>query len=231
MHLHQIADTADGLRVEYSYEIDLSELDYLPNDEATIRYSDGSIRDTYIARLSGEGEVIDVSLGGFIVFDSELRGNVDIPLASVSDDGALIPQPELLVGDRRYGVTKLIHHDEYEQMAITIQQLNEAAKSGVLGIGSGLDESTEVTLTDNFGITSEWFSGSFSLHPFEQTHDYQTFDFSGVSAEHFASVTKFTLTIRGGGNIIGTFVFEELWLAPGDLMLKAAAVSGEDTGN
>lgn len=116
MRLRRITDTADGLKVEYSYESDLSQLDYLPNDDVAIRYPDGSIHDTYMARLPEEGEDIDVSLGGFLVFDAVLdSGSVDMPMASVSDDGALNPQPELLVGDRRYGVTKPIYEDEYNQ--------------------------------------------------------------------------------------------------------------------
>ena len=232
MHLHQITDTADGLKVEYSYETDLSELDYLPNDNATIRYPDGRIHDPYMARLPGEGEVIDVSLGGFIVFDAHLNGgSVDIPLASVSIDGALNPQPELSVGDRRYGVTKLIHYHEPEQIAITIRPLNEAARYHVLGMGSGLDESTDVTLTDDFGITyDELVGGSSALDPFEQTLDFQTFDFLAVSPERFASVAKFTLTVRGGGNIVGPFVFEDVWLAPDDPVLKPVRVE-KGTGN
>ena len=227
MRLHQITDTADGLKVDYSYETDLSELDYLPNDNATIRYPDGTIHDPYMARLPEEGEVIDVSLGGFIVFDSDLSASVDVPLASISDDGALNPQPELLVGDRRYGVTELIHYDEYEQMIITIQPLNEVAKYRVLGIGSGLDESTEVTLTDDFGITSEWSGGSFSFHPFEKTLDFQTFNFLAVSSDHFASVTNFTLTVRGEGNIVGPFVFEDIRLPAQAAMPKPPAGSEE----
>ena len=221
MRLRQITDTADGLNVEYSYETDLSELDYLPNDNATIRYPDGSVHDTYMARLPEEGEVIDVSLGGFIVFDADLNGgSVDIPLASVSDDGALNPQPELSVGDGRYGVTKLIYFEENEQLTITIQPLNEAAKYRVLAFGSGLGESADVTLTDDFGITSESVSGSSAFDRFEQTLDFQTFDFLAVSAERFASVTKFTLTVRGGGNIVGPFVFEDVSLPPEDAAPK-----------
>ena len=223
MRLHQITDTADGLKVDYSYETDLSELDYLPNDNATIRYPDGSIHDSYMARLPEEDEVIDVSLGGFIVVDSDLSASVDVPLASVSDDGALNPQPELLAGDRRYGIAKLIYFEENEQLTIMIQPLNEAAKYRVLGIGSGLDESTDVILTDDFGITSESVSGSFAFHPFEQTLDFQTFDFLAVSPERFASVTKLMLTVKGGGNIVGPFVFEDLRLAPEDATPKPPA--------
>lgn len=116
MRLRRITDTADGLKVEYSYETDMSELDYLPNDNAAIRYPDGSIHAPYMARLPEEGEDIDVSLGGFLVFDAVLdSGSVDMPMASVSDDGTLNPQPELLVVDRRYGVAKLIYEDEYNQ--------------------------------------------------------------------------------------------------------------------
>lgn len=124
MHLHQITDTEDGLRVEYSYETDLSDIDYLPSAGAIIRYPDGSIHDTYMARLPVEGEDIDVSLGGFIVFETDIDGgSVDIPMASGTDDGTLNPQPELSVGDRRYGVTKLIHFGENGQMTV-MNQLN-----------------------------------------------------------------------------------------------------------
>ena len=232
MHLHQITDTEDGLRVEYSYETDLSGIDYLLHDDATIRYPDGSIHDPYMARLPEEGEDIDVSLGAFLVFDAVLEGgSVDIPMASVSDDGELNPQPELLVGDRRYGVTKLLYEDEYKQITFMIHPLNEAAKQSVFGIGSGLDESTSVILTDDFGTASESFSGSHALHPFETTLDFQTFDFLAVSPERFASVTKFTLTVRGGGNIVGPFVFEDVRLASEDARTKPPSGSGEDAGN
>jgi len=213
MELIAVTDTADGLRVSQSYRTSVSELNYLPIYESQIRYSDGSISDAHGARLPSPGEDVNMSLGAFIVADTSLSGNVDIPLASLSESGTLSPQPKLLIGDRSYVVTELAFMEE--RLRITLQPRNETAERSILGTAAGAP--AEAILTDETGkVYRDHFVG-MSFDAFNHTLDRQEFVFDGVQRERLSSTTKFTLTIRGGGNIVGPFVFDNIALVSEDI--------------
>lgn len=86
-------------------------------------------------------------------------------------------------------------------------------------------------MTDDFGTILAWRGGSYSFDRFEQTVDFQTFDFFEVSSEYLETVTKFTLTVGVGGNVVGPFVFEDVRLAPEDAMPKPPVGPGEVASN
>ena len=213
MELIAVTDTADGLRVSQSYRTSVSELNYLPIYESQIRYSDGSISDAHGARLPSPGEDVNMSLGAFIVADTSLTGSVEIPLASVSEDGTLSPQPELSIGNRKYAIISLVL--QQEQLNITVQPRNEAAERSTLGVAA--DAPVEAILTDDTGNSYTNLWGSMEFEPFSQTLVSQEIVFDGGQEGRLSSVTKFTLTIRGGGNIVGPFVFENVGLVSEDI--------------
>jgi len=211
--LLEIKDTADGLRVSRSHQTNVSELDYLPIGSPEIQYADGSIEDAHGGRLPGLGEDMNLSLGAFIVADTSLSGSVDIPLASLSENGTLSPQPELLIGDRSYAVTELAFMDE--RLRITLQPRNETAERSILGTAAGAP--AEAILTDETGkVYRDHFAG-MSFDAFNHTLDRQEFVFDGVQRERLSSTTTLTLTIRGGGNIVGPFVFGNIALVSEDI--------------
>ena len=107
VELTAIEDTADGIEVKKSYQTNIPLGNYLSVGSPEIRYSNGVTESEFDAYLPAPGEEVDISLGSFIVADTSLTGAVDIPLSSRVENGDLSPQPEMLVGSKRYAVTSL----------------------------------------------------------------------------------------------------------------------------
>ena len=174
-----IEDTADGIEVKQSYQTDIPLKNYLPVGSPEIRYSDGVTESEFDASLPAPGEEVDISLGSFIVADASLTGAVDIPLSSRTESGDLSPQPELLVGSKRYAVTSLgfetVQGFEGMRVIVDMKPLNSAAEYGMLGIVDF--SSAHATLTDGDGSVYDIAFGSTEFAPFNQALTEQSLMF------------------------------------------------------
>ncbi len=206
VELTAIKDTADGIEVKKSYQTNIPLENYLSVGSPEIRYSNGVTDSADGASLPAPGEDVDISLGSFIVADTSLTGSVDIPLSSVSESGDLSPQPELLVGSKRYAITSLLSAET--QTTISVKPLNQAAQYGIVGVGANAP--VDAILSDSAGKSYHFFFGSMEFHPFNQALEKQTLVFAGIDLANLPSSEVLTLTIRGGGNIVGPFVFENV---------------------
>ena len=204
VELTAIEDTADGIEIKQSYQTNIPLKSYLPVGSPEIRYSNGATESEFDASLPAPGEDVDMSLGSFIVADTSLTGSVDIPLSSRSESGDLSPQPELLVGNKRYAITSLLSAET--QTTISVKPLNQTAQYGIVGVGANAP--VDAILSDSAGKSYHFFFGSMEFHPFNQALEMQTLVFAGIDLANLPSSEVLTLTIRGGGNIVGPFVFE-----------------------
>lgn len=208
----QAKDTANGLRLSRTYETNIPETDYLPIGSYAIRYPNGSIALADDGLLPGAENDLDVSLGSFLVPDYGLTGSVDIPLASLSESGGVSPEPELSIGEKIYRITHVSFAGD--QIAISVQPISESAKRSLLGVAA--DAPVDATLTDDAGKSYGFLFGSMNFEHFDQAVDTQELAFYGIERESLSSATKLTLTVRGGGEIVGPFVFDNIALVSED---------------
>lgn len=223
-----IKDTADGIEVKQSYQTNIPVKNYLQVGSPEIRYSNGATESEFDASLPAPGEEVDISLGSFIVADASLTAAVDIPLSSVSESGGLSPQPELLVGSKRYAITSLRFETfpghEGMRVIIDTKPLNRAAEYGMLGIVAS--SSTHATLTDGDGSVYDVFAMRTKFAPFDQTLKEQSLIFDVTERKCFSSGDILTLNIRGTGNIVGPFVFENVQVVPESAPAETPQVPG-----
>ena len=228
IELTAIEDTADGIEVKQSYQTNISEMNYLPVGSPEIRYSDGVTDSADGASLPAPGEDVDISLGSFIVADTGLSGVVDIPLSSRAENGDLSPQPELLVGSKRYAVTSLRFETfpwfEGMRVIVDTKPLNRAAEYGMLGVVAF--SSAHATLTDGDGGVYDILFGSTEFAPFNQVVNGQSLMFKSAERKCFSSGDILTLNIRGAGNIVGPFVFENVHVVSESALVETPQVPG-----
>ena len=228
VELTAIEDTADGIEVKQSYQTNISEMNYLPVGSPEIRYSDGVTDSADGASLPAPGEDVDISLGSFIVADTSLTGAVDIPLSSRAENGDLSPQPELLVGSKRYAVTSLRFETfpGFEGMRVIVdtKPLNRAAEYGMLGIVAS--SPAHATLTDGGGSVYDVAFGRTKFAPFNQALTGQSLMFESAERKRFSSGDILTLSIRGAGNIVGPFVFENVHVVSETAPVETPQVPG-----
>lgn len=228
VELTAIEDTADGIEVKQSYQTNIPLENYLPVGSPKIRYSNGVTESEFDASLPAPGEDVDISLGSFIVADTSLTGSVDIPLSSRAENGDLSPQPELLVGSKRYAVTSLRFETfpGFEGMRVIVdtKPLNRAAKYGMLGVVAF--SSAHATLTDGDGGVYDILFGSTEFAPFNQVVNGQSLMFESAERKRFSSGDILTLNIRGVGNIVGPFVFENVHVVSETAPVETPQVPG-----
>ena len=228
VELTAIEDTADGIEVKQSYQTNIPLENYLSVGSPEIRYSNGVTESEFDAYLPAPGEEVDISLGSFIVADTSLTGAVDIPISSVSESGDLSPQPELLVGSKRYAITSLRFETfpGFEGMRVIVytKPLNRAAKYGMLGIVAF--SSAHATLTDGDGGVYDVLFGSTEFAPFNQVVNGQSLTFESMERKRFSSGDILTLSIHGAGNIVGPFVFENVHVVSESAPVETPQVPG-----
>lgn len=228
VELTAIEDTADGIEIKQSYQTNISEKNYLQIGSPEIRYSNGVTESEFDAYLPAPGEEVDISLGSFIVADTSLTGAVDIPLSSRAENGDLSPQPELLVGSKRYAVTSLgfetIQGFEGMRVIVDTKPLNRAAEYGMLGIVAF--SSAHATLTDGDGGVYDVLFGRTKFAPFNQALTGQSLMFESAERKRFSSGDILTLNIRGAGNIVGPFVFENVHVVSETAPVETPQVPG-----
>ena len=183
-----IEDTADGIEIKKSYQTNIPLENYLSVGSPEIRYSNGVTESEFDASIPAPGEAVDISLGSFIVADTGLTGSVDIPLSSRAENGDLSPQPELLVGSKRYAVTSLRFETfpwfEGMRVIVDTKPLNRAAEYGMLGIVAF--SSAHATLTDIDGSVYDVFAMSTEFAPFNQVVNGQSLTFESAERKRFS---------------------------------------------
>ena len=222
VELTAIKDTADGIEIKKSYQTNIPLENYLSVGSPEIRYSNGVTESEFDAYLPAPGEEVDISLGSFIVADTGLSGVVDIPLSSRAENGDLSPQPELLVGSKRYAITSLLSAET--QTTISVKPLNQAAQYGIVGVGANAP--VDAILSDGAGKSYNFFFGSMEFHPFNQALEKQTLVFAGIDLANLPSSEVLTLTIRGAGNVVGPFVFENVHVVSETAPVETPQVPG-----
>ena len=175
--------------------------------------------------IPGGGETVDVSLGSYITpASTDTTGTALIEFApnfgkayeaAFNAPGAVKPlemplQAELLMGERQYRVTKMTVFPISFQLEVV--PVNEAGRRVELW---GVDPSAESTLTDNAGTSYYLEGGSTAFDELSpRGHESQQFIFQGIVP---SSVLSLTLTVRGGGEIAGPFVFDNIALVSEDI--------------
>ena len=238
VELIEARDTEEGLKIVHTYRTDLPEITYLPVGSPKIQFADGSISragpsgrvnettdiDTFerepSSRIPGADDNVDLGLGSFIVAKPDITSTVNIPLGTEyadivsggSESNQLSLEIDFSVAEAQFRVTTLTSHDFGLNLLIT--PVNESAKKIILGTGTGAP--ADVTLTDDKNSVFSYQGGAISWEdiPSSQLAQWQSFDFAGVPV---GSATSMTLNIRGGGEVIGPFVFDNIALVSEDI--------------
>ena len=166
--------------------------------------------------ITEEGERLDISLGSYIIpapevtatalieFDPDFGKSYD---AALDLPGATKPlempiNTEFQVGDGRYLIEKLyVYPIEFRMEVIPV---NAAAKKINLLVGG-------VTMEDDTGGTYRLDGGVTGFdNENPKGHVREQFIFSGIIPD---STKTLTLTVRGGDEIVGPFVFEDVYVS------------------
>ena len=243
VELEQTTHSSDNLELRYSYYSTQAGVMIHPTINGhSLTRADGSVIDfpTSWAQtddgdeiskfelsnpIPGGGETLDVSLGSYITpVSTDSTGTALIEFApnfgtaydaALNAPGAVKPidmplQAELLVDERQYRVTKMTVFPISFQLEVV--PVNEAGRKVELW---GVDSSSEATLTDNTGASYYLEGGSTGFDDLSpRGHTSQQFIYQGVIPP---SVSSLTLTVSGGGEIVGPFVFDNIALVSEDI--------------
>ena len=223
--MDSITHSARDFSVAYSYSYIAPEIEpsqmingiSLTRADNTLALSKFATDNTRVFPLAskipgGEGELVDVSLGTYII-PANVSGKVGIDLGTAYKDrgGKFIRRPitapldaEFSVGDRKYRVAKMIVFPT--DFRIWIEPVNESARRTPL--------TGEATLVDNTGNTYMHVGGSISFDNLSpRGHQWSQTLFSGILPKSTASLT---LDIQGGETVVGPFVFEDVRVVSDD---------------
>ena len=231
VELHHVHHSGSSLEVQHSYRTSHPTGDIhstLGNHSVT--RPDGSVitlktsareqpdvGETYLydigAPIAEEGERLSISLGSYIIpapevtatavikFDPEFGKSYD---AALELPGATKPlempiNTEFQVGDGQYLIEKITVYPIEFRMEIV--PVNAAAKRiGLLAVG--------VTLDDDSGGTYRLEGGAGTFDDENpRGHVREQFIFSGIIPD---STKSLTMTFRGGDEIVGPFIFEDV---------------------
>ena len=240
VELSEITETPDGLDIRHTYRTARSDTDaYLigvpeiRTGEAWVgarkgvRAGDNSLTTNipWRSEVPGYGEVASVNLGSFVVSTPDISGSAQIALGAdyasdiVTEDLSVeIPlNADLRMGSRHYRITKMIlvrnpDAADFRDFRLTITPVNEAADKTELAAGGP----AAVTLTDNNGNAYAWLGARtrWDNSPTSRTIEWQQLTFEGLPP---SATSALTLNIRGGGDVVGPFVFESVRLVSEDI--------------
>lgn len=168
--------------------------------------------------------VVDLRLGSYVVSQPGLSGGGQIPLGEkypsrVATDKRNVEVPltsEIILGDRTFRATEMrLTRDpdtrEFINFVLTIKPVNDLASITELApVGD-----TSITLTNDAGRSYRWL-GTKTLwkHSSEsRTVVMQELRFAGTPP---ASGSTLNLNIKGAGEVVGPFVFEDVRLVAED---------------
>ena len=255
VELEQTKHSAETLELEYSYRTSLpDEIIHPMLNGYSITRADGSVIDFSSSApivendeigifkidldtaIPESGETLDISLGSYIIpAPSDVMGMARIDFSpdfgTIHDTarnapGAATPpeiplKTELKIAERLYQVTKITVLPVSFQLEII--PVNEAARKVEL---FGVDLSAEATLSDNAGGVYYLEGGSTDFDDLSpRGHISQRLVFQGIVPP---SVTSLTLNVRGGGEIVGPFVFGNVGLVSEDIIPSGTPESPGD---
>ena len=243
VELEQTKHSSETLDVEYSYRSSEPNQLVLPMingysvtrangksidfPSSTAETNDGSeiFKFDLDTTIPEAGENIDISLGSYMVpAPSDVTGTANIDFipdfgtaynTAINAPGAVTPpeiplKTELKVGERLYQVAKMTALPISFQLEII--PVNEAARKVEF---FGVDDSAELTLSDNAGGVYYLEGGSTDFDDLSpRGHISQRLLFQGIVPP---SATSLTLNVRGGGEIVGPFVFGSVGLVSEDV--------------
>ena len=238
VELEEIKRSPDTLAAKYSYQVSDPnlEVDQMINGFDLIR-ADGSIEDLQRAsrtddgseivnfdlstRIPELGENVGISLGSYIVAAPEISGSVMIPLSSEyatalskeseTNGPVRIPlRAEMSIGDKRYNVAEMLVFPQ--KFRLWVYPSNEAARSTELGV---IAPAAIATLTDNTGASYRYVGGDTAFDDLSpRGHKWRQFIFLG---RVLPSVASLTFNVKGGADIVGPFVFDNIALVSEDI--------------
>ena len=192
-------------------------------------FDDGSYFDTTLvdgiylnSSIPGSGENLTASLGVYEI--PALDDTGDITLNVVGEKrrnergiNEIPVQAEFSVGDRRYRIPVIEVFPT--KLQIFIEPANEAARRTHYGADD------EISLTDATGFSYPQSGGIETLFDNLSPVGFKKvrMRFTGIIPE---SVSSLTLRIRGGSEMIGPFVFEDVRVVPADAAVGAPPGAG-----
>ena len=174
----------------------------------------------------GEGELVDISLGSYLV-PANISGSVTIDLGTAyktamdnppNDGPTIVPlDTQFSIGEKQYRVAKMIVFPT--NFRLWVEPANDAAKRTDL-IG-------KATLVDNTGNPYKYTGGETTFdNSSPRGHEWRQFIFTGIIPE---SKTSLTMTVQGGENIVGPFVFEDVRVVSDEAPGAGVAADGAAT--
>ena len=174
----------------------------------------------------GEGELVDISLGSYLV-PANVSGSVTIDLGTAykaamdnppNDGPTIVPlDTQFSIGEKQYRVAKMIVFPT--NFRLWVEPANDAAKRTDL-IG-------KATLVDNTGNPYKYTGGETTFdNSSPRGHEWRQFIFTGIIPE---SKTSLTMTVQGGENIVGPFVFEDVRVVSDEAPGAGVAADGAAT--
>ena len=231
---------SDGVELTYSPDRTSEDPEIYHISVPSIRYDDGMSLDVtsdvgtsggIIAKVDAdtrdlpEDGSVDVDLGSWLVSDPGLYGTSTFSLGQnisdeMPDNGAsnkITVSGAISVGNRSYGITELVldRRTEYEVFNLKVIPTNDAAQKTELASTNV----ASVSLTDNASGSYKWVGTRTRWQESNRGAKriaWQQLSFEGLPA---LTVSSFSLSITGGGKVVGPFVFED------------AMVVSEDTGS
>ena len=242
VELSDASETDDGLEIRHTYSTADPELvvhrignaEVLREDtsvmrlEKTVVESDNRLNTSFSWRKDtlGDTGIADVHLGFFIVSNPDITGSTQIPLGTgyssyATSEGHDVELPldaDLTVGERRYRVTGMALQREsrtegvdFSSFRLTVKPENDPA--GITEMATGLGSG--VTITDDAGSTYQWLGTRtrWRESPESRTVVWQEFMFRGAPP---LSASSLTLSVTGGDEVVGPFLFESVRLVSED---------------
>lgn len=168
--------------------------------------------------------VADVDLGSFVVSKPNISGSSRISLgadygasiATESSSASILLNANLDVSGRRYLVSKMtLFGNEngagFSSFSLTLSPKNDAAKRTEIASGGVAD----VALTDDRGNSYQWTRTrtNWNKDTNSRTVAWQQLSFDGAPP---STASTLTLSVTGGGEVVGPLVFEDVRLVSGD---------------
>ena len=161
-------------------------------------------------------EHMSISLGSYIVAQPDLSGNVNIDLGSdyesirenhipASRNPTRVPlDVEFTIGGGRYKITELVIYPQV--FRLVVEPVDEEARRRPFGV---ISPSKMMSVTYEDGTS---YNGSTGVITYDDLNP-RGFKFQQVIFEGFPpkiNAPWMTLTVRGGAEIVGPFVFEDI---------------------
>lgn len=173
---------------------------------------------------TGHTEVADLNLGSFVLSKPDIAGSAQIKLgenyasaiATSRQSVSVSLNTDLMMDGRRYRVTEMTIFGDggstnFSRFTLTLSPVNVSADK--TEIASGGD--SNVTLADDLGNSYQWLGTRtrWKKAPNSRAVAWQQLSFAGVPP---ISASTLALSVTGGGEVVGPFVFEDVRLVQGD---------------